>query len=190
LNYLIYGLILLVLFFFLINYLRKLHWDVIHSNLLDLVDEFSGNVYRRGFLARPVFHGTYKNCEVTINFSQERINSKRKNYINISIDKENKKSVTIVSMDWIKLQNESSDDLGIISMNDSQEYGVRIKSINNTTKNELISQMENLVPFNYVFLGQTGLIFEKESQNLGKETKLDSIKPYIETIYNLSNILK
>ena len=102
-----------------------------HNNLFDLVDEFGGNVYRRGFLARPVFHGTYKNCEVTINFSQERINSKRKNYINISIDKKINKSVTIVSLDWIKSQNESTDDLEIISMNNSQQYGIRIKNINN-----------------------------------------------------------
>ena len=167
-----------------------MHWDAVHNNLFDLVDEFGGNVYRRGFLARPVFHGTYKNCEVTINFSQERINSKRKNYFNISIDKKINKSVTIVSLDWIKSQNESTDDLEIISMNNSQQYGIRIKNINNTKKNELKSQMENLIPFNYVFLGQTGLIFEKGSKNLAIDTKSDAMKPYIETVYNLSNILK
>jgi len=190
LNYIIYGLILLVVFYLLINYLRKLQWDAVHSNLFDLVDEFGGDVYRRGFLARPVFHGTYKNCEVTINFSQERVNSKRKNYINISIDKKINKSITIVSVDWIKVQNESTEGLEIISMNDSKEYGIRIKNINNTKKNELKSQLEKLIPFNYIYLGQTGLIFEKESNNLGSETKMDSLKPYIEIVHNLSGIFK
>ena len=189
-NYIIFGLILLVLFFLIINYLRKLHWDVVHSNLFDLVDEYGGNVYRRGFLARPVFHGTYKKCEVTINFSQERINSKRKNYLNISIDKKNNKSATIVSLEWIKAQNESTEDLEIISMGDSQEYGIRIKNEEKKNKSELKSHLQKLVPFNYLFLGQTGLIFEKESKNLATETKLESIKPYIESIYNVSNILK
>ena len=189
-NYIIYGLFLLVVFFLLINYLRKLHWDAIHNNLLDLVDEYGGNVYRRGFLARPVFHGIYKKSEVTINFSQERINSKRKNYINISIDKKNKKSVTIVSLDWIKAQNESTDDMEIISINNSLDYGIRGKNIKIIKRNELKSHLQKLVPFNYLFLGQTGLIFEKESINLGVDTKLDVLKSCIESVYNLSNILK
>lgn len=189
-NYIVYVPIILLVFYLLINYLRKLQWDAVHSNLFDLVDEFGGDVYRRGVLARPVFHGTYKNCEVTINFSQERINSKRRNYINISIDKKINKSITIVSLDWIKAQNESTDDLEIITMDDSQEYGIRLKNINNTKKNELKSQLKELIPFNYIFLGQTGLIFEKESNNLGSETKVDSLKPYIEIIYNLSGIFK
>jgi len=188
LNYIIYSFILLILFFFIINYLRKLHWDAIHGNLFDLVDDFGGNVYRRGLLARPVYHGNYKNCEVTINFSQEKKKSSRKNYINISINKKIKESVTIVSLDWIKSQNESTDDFEIIAMNNSQNYGIRIKNINNTKKNELKSKLEKIIPFNYFFLGQTGLIFEKESKNLGIDTKYDLLKPQIETIFSLSNI--
>jgi len=190
LNYIIYGLILLIVFFLLINYLRKLHWDAIHNNLFDLVDDYGGNVYRRGFLARPVFHGVYKKSEVTINFSQERINSKRKNYINISIDKEINKSITIVSLNWIEAQNESTDDLEIISIKDSHDYGIRSKNMKKVKMNELKSHLQKLVPFNYLFLGQTGLIFEKESKNLGFETKPDVLKSYIESVYNLSNKLK
>ena len=189
-QYIVYGLILAILFFLIINYLRKIHWDAVHSNLLDLVDEFGGEVYRKGLLARPVFHGKYKNCEVTINFSQERIKASRNNYINISINKEIKESVTIVSFDWIKSQNESTDDLVNIAMDDSQEYGIRITNTNNIKKNDLKSKIEKIIPFNYIFLGQTGLIFEKESKNLGIDTKFDSLKPDIETIYSLSNLFK
>jgi hypothetical protein len=163
---------------------------VVHSNLFDLVDDIGGNVFRRGFLARPVYHGNYNNCEVTINFSQERIKSSRKNYINISIDKKIKKSVTIVSLDWIKSQNESTNDFEIISLHNSQEYGIRIKNINNTKKIELKSQIEKIIPFNYIFFGQTGLIFEKESKNLGIDTKFDLLKSDIEIIYKLSNLIK
>lgn len=189
-NYFIYGLIVLIAFFLIINYLRKLHWDAIHNNLFDLADEFSGNVYRRGFLARPVFHGKFKNCELTINFSQERINSKRKNYINISIDKQIKEAVTIVSLDWIKSQNESTDNMEIVSLVNGQEYGVRINNVKNNKKNELKFLLEKIAPFNYIFLGQTGVIYEKESNNLAIETKLDKLKPYIQTINDLSEILK
>lgn len=189
-QYFIYGLIVVTIFFLLINYLRKLHWDAIHSNLFDLVDEIGGNIYRRGFLARPVYHGNYKNSEVTINFSQERINSSRKNYINISINKEIKESVTIASLDWIKSQNESVDDLKVITINDSQNYGIRITNINNTDKKELVSKIKNLIPFNYIFLGKTGVIYEKESKNLAIDTKLDLLRVQIQTIYNISNQFK
>jgi hypothetical protein len=190
LQYIVYGLILLVLFFLIINYLRKLHWDVIHSNLLDLVDEIGGNVNRRGFLSRPVFHGNYKNCEITINFSQERINSARKNYINISINKKLKKSITIASLDWIKSQNESTDGLETISMNDAKQYGIRINKMKDTFKKDLIYQLEKIVPFNYIFMGQTGLIYEKESENLGTDTKFDLLKSDITHIFNLSNLFE
>ena len=189
-NYFIYGLILLAIFFVLINYLRKLHWDAVHNNLFDLVDEFGGNVYRRGFLARPVYHGKYKNHEVTINFSQDRLNAKRKNYINISIDKKNKNSVTIVSLDWLKSQNESAENLKIVNLENSNQYGIRIENLNNTKEKELKAELKNLVPFNYVFFGQTGLIYEKESNNLGFETKPEKLKPSIESIYQLANIVK
>ncbi len=82
-NYILYGLFGVILFFVIINYLRKLHWDAIHNNLLDLEDEIGGAVIRKGFLARPVFHAKYKGSEVTINFSQDKRQGKRINYIDI-----------------------------------------------------------------------------------------------------------
>ena len=36
----------------IINYLRKLHWDVIHHNLLELVDDIGGKILRQGMLGR------------------------------------------------------------------------------------------------------------------------------------------
>ena len=78
----------------------------------------------------------------------------------------------------------------IVPIGNSQEYGIRIKDEVKIKKTDLKSHLQKLVPFNYLFLGQTGLIFEKESKNLATETKLDSLKPYIESIYNLSNVLK
>jgi hypothetical protein len=182
----LYGLLLVVLFFLVINYFRKLHWDAVHNNLFDLVDKLGGNVYRRGFLARPVYHGKYKKHELTINFSQERINSKRKNYINISIDKKNKDSVTIVSMDWLKMQNERADNFKMIALDDEKKYGIQIQKLNHHLVQELKSKLSEMKPFNYAFFGQTGLIFEQESMNLGIETKLDQIKPVIDSVYELS----
>lgn len=187
-QYFIYGFLLFIFLFILINYLRKLHWDAVHNNLFDLVDAIGGNVIRRGFLSRPVFHGNYKNCEVTINFSQEKKSSKRKHYINISINKRIKDTITIASVDWIRLQNENSDDLKILSVNSSKKYGIRIKGINNSTLKKLENKLEKVVPFNFIFMGHTGLIFEKESKNLGIDTKLNVLQPDIENIYNLTQL--
>ena len=41
-----------------------------------------------------------------------------------------------------------------------------------------------------MFLGETGLIFEKETNNLSVDTKNESLKPQIESIFNLSNLFK
>ena len=55
LAYIFYTFLIIIIFIVLINYLRKLHWDSIHFNLLALADEIEGEIFRRNFMARPVF---------------------------------------------------------------------------------------------------------------------------------------
>ena len=81
----IFFVVFIVVFLIIINYLRKLHLDAIHFNLLSLIDDIGGAVIRKGFLARPVYHGSYQGIEVTINFSSERSQKKRRQYLNISL---------------------------------------------------------------------------------------------------------
>jgi len=190
LNYIVYGLILFLIFFIIINYLRKLHWDTIHHNLLDLEDDIGGNIIRKGFLARPVFVGKYHNCEVTINFSQEKQKKGRTNFINISLNKNVKKSITLLSLEWLKSQNEKTDDLQIISLENSVQYGIRSKQVikGETKQNVITEHIEILHPFNYLFIGETGIIFEKSSLNIAKDTELENLKIILESIFKLSDV--
>ena len=184
----------LILFIVIINYLRKLHWDVIHNNLFDLVDKIGGKVIRRGFLARPVFYGTYRKCEITINFSQEKKENGRKNYINISINKIIKHSLSIVSLEWLKSQNESTDGLYIFEIGENIKYGLRSKNKNgikkNSNKEKIKRGLVDLHSFNYLFMGETGIIYEMESQNIAIDTKHPKLHKQINTIYNFSQNFK
>lgn len=182
------------IFFVLINYLRKLQWDVIHNNLFDLVDDLGGEVYRKRFLIRPVYHGKYKGNEVTINFSQEKNKAGRKTYINISLNKKLKKSVTIVSMDWLKLQKNKMEDLKIYKISNGIKYGIRSVDESRTQKKEfdskIIAGLKKLHPINYIFMGKTGVILEKESQNISLDTKHPGLKNLIEITNDLCQDIK
>ncbi|MCK4754569.1 MAG: hypothetical protein KAS58_05005, partial [Calditrichia bacterium] len=98
----------IVIFFVIINYLRKLHLDAIHDNFLELADSIGGQVMRRGILSRPVYHGAFKSIELTINFSSERAQKKRRQYLDISMGKNSKYNITISTQDWIAERNEES----------------------------------------------------------------------------------
>ncbi|MFC2087960.1 hypothetical protein ACFLSX_00030 [Calditrichota bacterium] len=188
-SYFLYGLFGLFIFFVIINYFRKLHWDAIHNNLFDLADDIGGNVIRKGFLARPVYHGKYKGNEVTINFSQEKKESGRKTYINISLNKKIKNSITFVSMKWLETQKDSMEDLKIYNIDNNIEYGMRTASSSQIEKKDfdlkIIINLKKLHPFNYIFLGKTGVILEKESQNIALDTRHPGLKSLIGDIYNL-----
>ena len=104
--YFLYIIIFLAVIFFLLNYVRKMQWDRIHINLLELADEIAGEIYRRNFLARPVFHGKYNGHELTINFSSERVGKTRSHYMDIALNKKIKSSFTISSKKWLSQQQD------------------------------------------------------------------------------------
>ena len=63
---------------------------------------------RKGILSRPVYHGAFKSIELTINFSSERANKKRRHYLDISMAKNSMYNITISTKDWIMDRNEES----------------------------------------------------------------------------------
>ena len=185
----------IVIFFFIINYLRKLHLDAIHFNFLELADSIGGQVIRKGILSRPVYHGAFKSIELTINFSSERANKKRRHYLDISMAKNSMYNITISTKDWIMDRNEESSsdftplgipgDVNYVILNPHNE--TYVKKVN---ENKFFECIKTLSPFTYLFIGRNGILFERECNNIAQCTKSPELNNTIEYIFELSKTLQ
>lgn len=188
-------IVFVFLFLVVINYMRKLHLDAIHFNLLDLVDTIGGQVLRKGFLSRPVYHGAYKGIDLTINFSTERSQKKRRQYLNISMAKNSDNNITISTDEWIQGRNESSSTIfEPLEINGDVKYVIRkprnISYLKKDHKNIFKECIKNLTPFTYMYFGQNGLLFERECDNVALCTKHPNLENIIELLFKLTKTLK
>jgi len=184
-----------VIFLVIINYLRKIHLDAIHFNFLTLADSIGGQVIRRGFLSRPVYHGAFKSIELTINFSSERAQKKRRHYLDISMAKISTYNITISTQDWITDRNEESSsefvpldipgDMNYVILN--PENVTYVKKINTS---KFMESIKDLTPFTYIYFGKNGILFERECNNIPQCTKYPELEDTIEHIYELSKTIQ
>ena len=192
--YILTALVGFILFLIIINYLRKLHWDVIHNNLLDLVDDIGGKVIRQGMLGRPIYHGRYKKLDITINFSTEKVDKRRKNLIDFSIGIPLKQSFTISAYDWLQEREEGAlEEFTGIDLGGSKEYGMRNTSGNDIVKKNMQKKFHDILkrldPFLFLFVGRNGLLYETDGGNLAVSTKHPALKSDILAISDLIGVL-
>jgi hypothetical protein len=175
--------------------LRKLHLDAIHFNFLELADNIGGQVIRRGILSRPVYHGAYKSIELTINFSSERSQKKRRQYLNISMAKNASFNITISTQDWIRDRNEeSSSDFEPLHIPGDINYVIlkpeNVTYVKKINENKFIECIKDLTPFTYIYIGKNGILFERECDNIAQCTKLPKLRNTIDLIFELSKTLR
>jgi hypothetical protein len=179
-----------VVFVLLVNYLRKLHWDSIHFNLLTLADNVEGEIFRRNFMARPVFYGKYNGIEITINFSSERTGKGRNNYIDISFSKKVKHTFTISSLDWLHERKDASpEEYREIEISGQKKYGIR-KGGSKLYSEKIIKCIETLDPFNFIFAGGTGVLMEIQCKNTAMATKHPLLMEKIEALNDFLKALE
>jgi hypothetical protein len=185
----------ILIFFVVINYLRKLNLDAIHFNFLELADAIGGQVIRKGILSRPVYHGAFKSIELTVNFSSERTQKKRRQYLDISMAKNSSYNITISTRDWIEGRNEeSSSDFVPLDIPGDVNYVILkpddvtyVKEIN---EKRFIECVKNLTPFTFIYIGQNGILFERECDNIAMCTKSPKLKDTVELLFELSTTLQ
>jgi len=185
----------IVIFLVIINYLRKLHLDAIHFNFFELADSIGGKVIRKGILSRPVYHGAFKSIELTINFSSERAQKKRRNYLDISMAKISMYNITISTQDWISNRNEeSSSDFVPMEIPGDVNYVIlnskNVTYVKKINEKKFIECIKKLTPFTYVYIGKNGILFERECNNIAQCTKSPDLKDTIELIFELSKTLQ
>lgn len=188
-------IVFVIVFLVVINYMRKLHLDAIHFNFLEFVDVIGGQVLRKGFLSRPVYHGAYKGIDLTINFSSERSQKKRRQYLNISMAKNSDNNITISTDEWIKGRDESSSSIfEPLEIDGDVKYVIRkpqnVSYIKKDKKQVFNECIKNLTPFTYMYFGQNGLLFERECENIAVCTKHPDLENIVELLYKLTQTLK
>ncbi len=175
-------------------FLRKVLWDAVHQNLLDLEDNFEGKVIRNGFAARPVFHGKIAGNELTINFSTAKSGRGRKTYIDISINVASDFSLTITEKNWQQEQGNDSPENAceLVTNNEKVFYimpadSAKVQEI--IKKKELKDILDGFKNLAYFFIGQTGIICEFWSDKIDDDTAFEKLQPQLEQIQTLQKIL-
>jgi len=176
-------------------FIRKSLWDVVHQNLIDMEDNFSGKIIRSSFAARPVFHGKMNGEDLTINFSTARTKSGRKTYINITLTLKRDLSLTITEKNWLLEQNDKIPENGLeINVDETHNYIILTgsdKQAKQLISNEkFINALKNFDKLAYLFIGKSGTICEFWSAQIDKDTQFDLMKSRLENIQTLMEKIK
>jgi hypothetical protein len=176
-------------------YLRKTMWDAVHRNLLDLEDKYEGKVFRRGFASRPIFHGKYKDAGLTVNFSSERSRDGRRTYIDISYERSASIPLTVSNKEWLDKQDaQDVKDYEIVKNRQTQEFLVMpvsndiVKDL--TLSRNFLNLLDDLEDLAYIFIGKTGMICEFISEQIVPDTKIEIFEKRIGVLDNLINEIK
>lgn len=188
-------IILLILVWAAMVYVRKTMWDAVHRNLLDLEDTYKGRVIRRGFASRPMFHGTYRNAGVTINFSTERNPTGRRTYIDISYEKSASSPLTISNKNWLENQDSQElNDYKIIKNSHEEKFIVMPASDALVQKlirsGTFIKSLDELDKLAYLFVSKTGLISEFISEQVIPDTQIEILEKRLNVLDTIIEEMK
>lgn len=145
---------------------------------------------RQGFFARPVYHGRYRDADVTINFSGERSKKGRANLIDISLTTALHKSITISSFPWLQEIGEKTiSEYQPLPGDYAPVYGIRLAE-SPELKTRLSSAdfqeaITILNPFRFVFMSPRGVLFEKESEHLPQNTRHPRLREQLDGLIKL-----
>jgi hypothetical protein len=191
--YLILGFFLLLLFFTVLVWLRKVQYDGIHRNFLDLVDHYGGRIVRPGFASRPKYSGKFNDFPLTVSFSTEKKSESRSRqfYVSIFLRSPAKMNFTIMSKSWLSESQLQTMSGRFIHWLSNKEYLIEVtdkKLLRKIDLSKIEEIMDQLHPFAYVLVSRRGLILEKLSHNLLRDTEEGQLLSLFQGMYALSNL--
>jgi hypothetical protein len=172
---------------------RKLQYDAIHQNFLDLVDHYGGKVIRGGFAIRPKYAGEYNNTKLSLSISSEKKKDQqsRRFYISLYLEAPSKINYTVMSANWLNIDSVDMSDRSIRKIC-GNKYVIEVsekKMLERLPIAEIENMVEKLDPFAYVLVSKRGLILERISQNLIEDTKFEHLDKLIQDLHALSRAL-
>lgn len=187
------SLTLLLLVLLAMIWIRKVQFDTIQRNFLDLEAELGGRVLRAGFAVRPSFSGEFNGQKIHISITSEGRHNERKYYIAVTMQAKPRISFAIKSTSWLEKREIPPDqDDKIVSLQKGQ-YLLETTTRANLKKLK-IPQVESIIsgihPFAYILIGPSGMLLERTSINLVEDTKIDPMRKLIETMYLLKKLIE
>ncbi len=186
-------LVVILLGFWVLIWIRKLQFDVIHRNLLALEDAYGGKVSRGGLASRPRYSGEYKGKKVTVSFSYERKKESKHYYLAVTMQCQSPVQFTILSREWLAEQADAHQEGKKVKRIAGGKYLVEV------TRNQLMKKIpfkkiepivQHLDPFAYILVARTGMILERVSQHLVRETQFEALSGIFEQLYQLQQVLE
>jgi hypothetical protein len=173
-------------------WLRKIQFDAIHQNFLDLEDNYGGKVYRGGFAVRPKYIGSFENIKLSISISSERKNNQRSRrfYISVYLEAPSKINFTVMSTNWLNLEKRDMSDRHFKKIF-KNSYLIEVSEKNILSRlnlKKIETMVEDLHPFAYALISKKGLILERISQNLVEDTKFQKLDELVKLLYDLGQI--
>lgn len=174
-------------------WLRKMQFDAVHRNLLDLVDKYGGRVVRSGFAVRPRYSGTYKDSNVSISISAEKKNKNtpRQFYISVYVQAQANSNFTVISNDWLQWRDKSDKKHRFTRAIADKKYLVEVTNqalLNRLNYKQIEHIVNKLHPFAYVLVSRKGLILERLSSDLIRDTEFAKLESLMEGAYALSEV--
>lgn len=174
-------------------FFRKLHFDTIHRNLLDLEDKFGGKVIRGGFAIRPKYSGDYKGKKISVTIAYSKENGARKYYIELTMQAKSKLQFSILGPNLMEGQEipperkkkiiELPEEKYLLEVTDPSH----IKLINITKIGDIVKTM---YPFVFILITKTGLMIEKVSNDLIKDTDIRHLGSLFKNMYELREAIE
>ncbi len=185
--------VLLLLLWIGLIFLRKGLWDAAHRNLLDLEDRYGGQVIRNSFAARPVYKGKIHNREITINFSSEKGKKGRINYMDISINADSALTLTIAESGWLEDQNPENPLSETVVEAGGRRYHLmpdkNRKLERLAAKKEFINAVGRFDKLAYFFIGKSGVICEFKMDNAARDTEFEPLNARLQNIFILLSVI-
>ena len=189
----ILGIALLVLL--VLVFLRKVQYDAVHRNFLALEDRYGGKVIRGGFAVRPRYIGEIDGTRFSVSISTEKNkNGKgRLYYISFFMQKAADANFTILSLEWLgdrarehqKKQATQSIYQGKYQLEASNKK--LFKTLNLPRLEDIVGQLH---PFSYALISSKGIVLERTSTNLARDTEFERINPVVEGLNQLGHVLQ
>ncbi len=194
----IYAIIFLGIVLFALGVLvllRKFQYDVVHRNFLALEDRYGGKIIRGGFAVRPRYVGEIEGNRFSVSISTEKNKqgSGRIYYLSFFMQKAADANFTIMSVDWLGKNVEAHRKKGQVKPIFQGKYQVEaaqkelFKKMDWPRMEEIVQQIH---PFAYALVSSRGIVLERLSTNLARDTEFEQINPVINGMLKLGHLLQ
>ena len=181
------GMTLLMLTLLVLLFLRKVQFDAIHHNFLDLEDELGGKVIRHGFASRPRFTGTYKGQDFSINITSEKEGKERRYYIGVTMEVEASTKFTVMAADWLNRKDDSSNQRKLTPLLDGKYMleAAKPAKVYGMNLHRIEKGLAATDPFAYVLVTNHSMLLERITTNLIEDTRITPIRSLLDGMNEL-----